>query len=282
VFGDGSTTPGGGGGGPAGGAGGSGDDLGGMLGDPRITERIWLLTNGELNEEVRLLFGEGAPRFEVPATAAESGITNIAANGVVDLGNANLFVDGARAIGVWVSQQKGTATRCQDYGTDACVDAYLGWFTRGAFRRPVSAEQLGELRMLFDALRDGYDYDHAIAGVTRAVLLSPDFLYRSELGASGMLTPYEIASLLAFAVTDRSPDEELFAAAERGELADPNQREVQARRLMGLSDRSSSRRWRRSTGPSCATSWWPSAARCAACSRPRSAGCSPSSQPTTA
>ena len=42
----------------------------------------------------------------IPETAAEDGITNIAANAVVDLGNASVFADGARTIASWVVSQK--------------------------------------------------------------------------------------------------------------------------------------------------------------------------------
>src|SRR5690349_21221432 len=56
--------------------------------DPRIAQRIWRLTSTQFNAEVERLFGSGAPQVSIPETAAEDGITNIAANAVVDLGNA--------------------------------------------------------------------------------------------------------------------------------------------------------------------------------------------------
>jgi len=216
-----------------------GDGISGSgSGDPRINQRLWRLTPTQLNEEVARLFGQGAPQFSVPEPASESGITNIAANGVVDLGNAAPFSDGARAIGDWVAAQREGSTRCASYGDGSCIDSMLAWLVRGAFRRPVSPEEVAELRTLFTDLQTSYDYDYAISGVVRSVLLSPDFLYRTELGdGSGVMTPYEIANLLAFAITDRSPDGVLYDAAERGELRMPEQREAQARRLMGASHR---------------------------------------------
>lgn len=220
------------------GGGGSGGGLVGMPGDPRIPERVWRLTPNQINDEVRLMFGDGVPRFEVPPPAAESGITNVAANGVVDLGNANAFVDGARSIGGWVRDQRGNSLRCTDYGTDTCIDTFLGWFLPGAFRRPVTPQESADARTLFNDLRNMHGYDYAVAGTARAILLSPEFLYRSELGqGAGTMTGQEIANALAFAVTDRSPDSVLLDAGERGELLDPGQRELHARRLMGDSDR---------------------------------------------
>jgi hypothetical protein len=70
-------------------------------------------------------------------------------------------------------------------------------------------------------------------------LLAPDFLYRTELADRGsVLTPNEIANLLAFSITDASPDTKLLQAAEQGDLTDPDQREAEARRLMATSEHS--------------------------------------------
>ena len=208
--------------------------------DPRIAQRIWRLSGTQFNDEVKRLFGAGAPAVTIPETAAEDGITNIAANAVVDLGNASVFADGARTIATWVVGQKNTSTRCAMYGNDACVDSFLAWCPEAAFRRPVSAAEIKELRTLFDDLSGNYDYDYAFGGIVRAILLSPDFLYRTELSASGSanLTSSEIANLLAFSITDQSPDAELLKAAEQGDLSDPDQREEQARRLMAKSEHS--------------------------------------------
>jgi hypothetical protein len=219
---------------------GSGSDpVGGDAADPRIAQRIWRLSPAQFNDEVKRLFGSGAPEVKIPETAAEDGLTNIAANAVVDLGNASTFADGARAIATWVVMQKGTSTRCTNYGTEPCVDSFLAWFPASAYRRDVTPAEVKELRALYDGLRATYDYDYSFGGIVRAVLLSPDFLYRSELGSgSSVLTPNEIANLLAFSITDQSPDTELLQAAEQGDLTNADQRETQARRLMAKSERS--------------------------------------------
>lgn len=208
-------------------------------GDPRIAPRIWRLTSRQFNDEVARLFGTGAPQVMIPETAAEYGITNIAENAAVDLGNASLFADAARTIAAWVVQRGNATTRCSDFGAEGCVDTFLGWFPAGAFRRPVAAAELAELRALFDDLRGSYEYDYAFSGIVRAVLLSPDFLYRMELGDGGeVMTGHEIANLMAFAITDQSPDDELLAAAESEDLTDSDVREQEARRLMQKSERS--------------------------------------------
>ncbi|MDB4990784.1 MAG: hypothetical protein JWN04_5962 [Myxococcaceae bacterium] len=201
--------------------------------DPRIAQRIWRLSPTELNQEITRLFGEGAPAVDVPETAAQFGITNIAQNAVIDQGNASIFVDGARAVANWVAADGVKRGRCIKYGDAACMETLLGWLPRAAFRRPVSDAELAELRTLFGKLQASYEYDYAFAGVIRAVLLSPDFLYRTELNA--VLSPYEIANLLSFSITDQAPDAELIDAADKQDLTKPDVREAQARRLMAKS-----------------------------------------------
>jgi hypothetical protein len=232
--GDGSGAHGNGGGGNNSGLTGDPSKVGSDPADPRIAKRIWRLSPTELNQEVTRLFGTGAPQLAIPETAAEFGITNIADNAAIDQGNASLFVDGMREVAKWAVKGGTKTTRCPTYGDDACVDTLLGWLPHEAFRRPVSDAEVSELRTLFDKLHASYEYDYAFAGVIRAVLLSPEFLYRTELNT--VLSPYEIANLLAFAITDAAPDKELIDAAEKDDLTDPDVREAQARRLMGKSE----------------------------------------------
>lgn len=210
--------------------------------DPRFEARVWRLSPPQLELEIERLFGPEAPAPNVPPGAAEYGLTNIAATGRIDTGNAGLFVEGIRAVGEWAATNGATAARCDSYGTDACIDQFMAWFPEAAFRGPVTDDEITELRMVFEQNRTDYDYDYGFASVVRAVLLSPRFLYRWELGEPGNddaivdLDPYEIANLMAFSITDRAPDDELLAAAAAGELDEPDVREAHARRLMDRSD----------------------------------------------
>jgi len=210
--------------------------------DPRFEARVWRLSPPQIEAEVERLFGPEAPTPNVPPGAAEYGLTNIADTALVDTGNAGLFVEGIRTVGDWAAANGATAARCDSYGTPDCVDTFLGWFPEAAFRGPVSDAERSELRAVFDQNAADYDYDYAFASVVRAVLLSPRFLYRWELGEPGAddaiieLDDYEIANLMSFSITDGAPDDELLAAAAGGTLRDADVREAQARRLMDRSD----------------------------------------------
>lgn len=206
--------------------------------DPRLEARAWRLTPAQYNAELQRAF-PGAPAVDLPVGGAEYGLTNISSAARIDTGNAATFSEVARAIGSWVAKQGASAARCDAFGTSACVDTFLGWFPELAYRRPPTADELKELRALYDELEPQYGAEWAFSAVVRTVLLSPQFLYRTEIGPIGsgvvQLDDYEIASLLSFSLTDRGPDQGLLDAARAGKLRDSTLRVEQARRLMSSS-----------------------------------------------
>src|SRR5690606_16472093 len=106
---------------------------------------------------------------------------------------------------------------------------FLAWFPEAAYRRPPSEHELAELRAVYDDVVGTYGEEWAFSALVRAVLLSPQFLYRWEVGPDGdgvvELSDYEIASLIAFSLTDAGPDAALLADAAAGKLRDPAVRE---------------------------------------------------------
>ncbi|RYZ07414.1 MAG: DUF1592 domain-containing protein [Myxococcales bacterium] len=107
-------------------------------------------------------------------------------------------------------------------GTDAA--GFVREVGRRAFRRPLSDEEVDRYTGLFargEALY-GAAFENAAPLVIRALLSSPSFLYRTELGPSGEpLSGYEIASKLSFWLRDTTPSDELLDAAAKGELDEP-------------------------------------------------------------
>lgn len=111
---------------------------------------------------------------------------------------------------------------------DACRGDCLALLPRALRRAPTDAE-----RGRYRALLDGPDGQRAFLV---ALLASPHFLYRAELGepvgdGTWRLTGPETASALAFYLTGAPPDAALRAAAEAGELT-PDGIERHARRLL--------------------------------------------------
>ncbi|AKF11480.1 DUF1592 domain-containing protein [Sandaracinus amylolyticus] len=122
---------------------------------------------------------------------------------------------------------------------EACASEFIERFGRRAYRRPLTSEESASLRALY---REGAalgDHRTGIQVVLEAILVSPSFLYHVEgaepdaaPGAVMPLSGHEIASRLAFFLWRSVPDEELLDAAEAGELDDPANVEMQARRML--------------------------------------------------
>lgn len=120
--------------------------------------------------------------------------------------------------------------------------AFITAFGRRAFRRPLTDAEVMNHLTLFNQGPTLYpDVDAFKAGVNlviQAMLQSPHFLYRTELGvATGgaarvPLNDYEVAAKLAFAITNTMPDDELSAAADAAMLRDVANVKAQANRLL--------------------------------------------------
>lgn len=207
-------------------------------GDPRLEARVWRLSNAQYNTEVQKMF-PGAPAVILPDGSSEYGLTNIALTARIDLGNASQFNDAARSIGSWAATQGAAAAKCETFGTAECIDTFLGWFPESAYRRPPSDDELAALRAVYDDVAPTYGPEWGFSALVRTVLLSPQFLYRWEIGPDGEgvveIDDYEIASLIAFSLTDQGPDAQLFEDAAAGRLKDPAVRASHARRLMETS-----------------------------------------------
>jgi hypothetical protein len=118
--------------------------------------------------------------------------------------------------------------------TDACVDGFLAGFGKRAFRRPLTGAETARYRALVGKARDRKT---GTALALRAMLTSPAFLYRTELGerqpdGTYRLTAWEAASALSYTLWGSMPDDALFDAALRGDLASPAGMEKQARRML--------------------------------------------------
>ncbi|MBL9028589.1 MAG: DUF1592 domain-containing protein [Myxococcales bacterium] len=125
-------------------------------------------------------------------------------------------------------------------------DAWIAQFGKRVFRRPLAANEVTTIASVFDQGATYYaSMDPFAAGVRTSIeylLQSPHFVYRAQLtsdvGENQLITlsGWEIASRISYAVWDSMPDDELFAAAEAGQLDTIEGLEAQVDRLLA-SDR---------------------------------------------
>ncbi|MCS7023321.1 MAG: DUF1592 domain-containing protein [Bryobacteraceae bacterium] len=122
---------------------------------------------------------------------------------------------------------------------ETCAQRILTTLLRRAWRRPVNE---ADLRRPFEFFRQGRKSGGFEAGIEmglRAILVSPEFLFRIERDPPGLkageayrLSDVELASRLSFFLWSSIPDEELLEAASRGLLSQPGALDKQALRLL--------------------------------------------------
>ena len=125
-----------------------------------------------------------------------------------------------------------------DINESVCVSTFIAEVGSTLFRRPLT----GDEKMRFEALfEDTLTLGDSMTGVQmtlQAMLSSPNFLYRTEIGklqddgVSSLLTAYETASLLSYTFTASSPDVLLMQAAHDDELQTSEQLALQVTRLL--------------------------------------------------
>jgi hypothetical protein len=137
--------------------------------------------------------------------------------------------------------RRGRLVTCAPTATvdESCARTFVTDFGRRAWRRPLSAEEVGRYAaiatqgatMLGDFWK-GLSY--ALAGL----LQSPNFLYRIEVGRTGVVAGqrvfdgWELASRLSFFLANSTPDDTLLDAAGSGALSRPGGLRQAAERLL--------------------------------------------------
>ncbi len=123
---------------------------------------------------------------------------------------------------------------------EACASEILGRLARRAYRRPVTGQDVQTLLGFFHQGREARGtFDAGIQFALEFLLSDPDFLLRvtrdpegADAGEVYRLSDLDVASRLSFFLWSSIPDEELLDLAERGQLANPEVREEQVRRML--------------------------------------------------
>lgn len=203
-----------------------------------IYTRVMRLTNSQWENSVRdILRLEAAPGL---AQAFEQPVA-----GATDFTNNELVLTVSN--GLWASYQTASetvATRATATsqalaamydGTDSA--GFIRTVGRRAFRRPLTTAEEQAYQAVFDVgaatSGDGTPFAKGAAVVIRALLQSPHFLYRTELGQSGApLNGYEVASKLSFWLRDTTPSDALLDAAAAGQFDTPEGVAAQASAML--------------------------------------------------
>ncbi|MEE2643456.1 MAG: DUF1592 domain-containing protein [Myxococcota bacterium] len=230
---------------------GSTADLGGesdgTLSPPPEPERappvMARLTRTQYENTLQLLLGEGLPRFTLEVDTNPHLFYSIGAGETtLSLRGAELYSDAAAQVAELLQREpmrRLALFGCEPSGIDdACTLSGLDLALTRIFRERPDLETLEHWRALVENFGGGDPVD-GLASVVEAALQSPRFLYQIASGEADPNRPgrrryrsWELATRLAFFLTDRGPDLTLLEAAERDDLVDPQALRAHAERLL--------------------------------------------------
>ena len=120
-----------------------------------------------------------------------------------------------------------------------CLRTVAAAFGRRAFRRPLQSREVDALVALpLAAIAAGDDVESATRLMLRAVLVSPNFVFRVETDpdpaspAAHALNDHELASRLSYFLWSSMPDDVLLDLADQGKLHEPATLRAQVTRML--------------------------------------------------
>lgn len=208
---------------------------------PPPTPQSRLLTNTQYDRTIRGLLG----LFQVTEFAGppSSGLSVEPSDEASDSPSAAGYKRVAEAVAKEVIASeilRANFIDCDPAG-EACLQQAVGAFGRRAYRRPLTDTEIAGFQTLIDNAAEltptGAPLEVAEM-LLNTFLVSPSFLTRLELGTEVdefgriRLTSYEVAQRLSYALWGSTPDHELSAVADRGELTTLEQLRAQAARMV--------------------------------------------------
>jgi hypothetical protein len=202
---------------------------------PRLLRQLTL--SEYTNTVTDLLHVTNPDTTNIPADIAVRDFTNNVTGAFVDDSHMSAYHSVGSALATRAINESYTAiVPCQTQDT-ACATTFVNSFGLRAFRRPLAADETARYVALFDTSLTGGAFKTGVGLAINAMLISPSFLFRSELGndmgqGKYVLTPYEIATALSYTYWGTMPDAALFASAQSGALANKTEIQAQAARLL--------------------------------------------------
>ena len=101
---------------------------------------------------------------------------------------------------------------------DADIAAAINHQFQMGLQRKASPEEIKRYLAFTKANIKAGGHIEALKKTLTAILMEPEFFYRSEIGKNGKLTPREGSYAISYALTDWIPDPKLVTAAQNGKL----------------------------------------------------------------
>lgn len=210
---------------------------------PVGTAHLRRLTNTELRNSVRDLFGAGLEdaTAALPSDAITAGFDNNAESFAMSDVHVERYRDAAESIARSVvedAERSAAVIGCHPVDA-ACRADFVPRLARLAWRRAPTDDEVNALLAVADAAVDDPEPTMPARLAIEAMLQSPSFLLRVEVGEQDpddptrlRLTGPEIATRLSYLVLASTPPAWLLDAADAGALADADGVEEAARTLL--------------------------------------------------
>lgn len=206
-------------------------------GNPPGHRSLRLLTRQEYQNTVNDLLGLSTNLiYQLPDENRVDGFDNNVATNLVTNIRLEAYLSQADTLANQAVLQNWNKLLPCSQQTTACAQQFISSFGKRAYRRPLTDSESADYLGNFSTA----NFNDAVTTTITQMLMSPYFLYRSELGdlqadGSYKLTPYETATALSYLFLGSLPDDILFTAADQNQLDTPEQRLKQAARLIAMS-----------------------------------------------
>ena len=173
-------------------------------------------------------------RALLPPDLRADGFSNTAYNLNVDLKHINAYAQLAGRI-VKRMEVRPFALRFGGNGsfTDNNMRRFIERLGRWILRGPLEVREVDLYRgITTTVVANGGNYEEAVALVLEAMLQSPRFIYRMENQQAGRVGQAELAVRLSYLIWGAPPDQALYDAADRGQLANADQLRAQVNRML--------------------------------------------------
>ncbi len=208
-----------------------------MDGTP-IYSRFLRLTNDQWEHSVRDILKLAAPTGVSDGfLRAVSGTTDFDNNERVVIVNNTVWSDFQSAAETVAAKVTATDQALQAVVATTDAATFIKTFGRRAFRRDLTSDEVTRYQSL---LSQGASYSGSQSAFTKgaalvisAMLQSPFFLYRTELGDTGKpLTGYELAAKLSLWIRDTAPTDAMLDAAKSGAFDSADGAATQAKQML--------------------------------------------------
>jgi hypothetical protein len=195
--------------------------------NPALVARTWRLTHEQYQRAIADLFDVEIDLAKFVPETGNGKFVNFSSTAFVrqDLA-ANYFETAKDVVGRMTTTQLRALTSCNLEAS--CSAAFISELGRRVFRRPAPEDLVARYQEIIDLAAGEPEEDAVEAGfraVVVAMLNSPLFLYRTEIGAESdgatndfELTDHEVATELSFSLLGRTPPDWLGELADTGEL----------------------------------------------------------------